>query len=128
MIAQLGKIMIVDDSPTVLKYFQMIIEQFFGKDNSVDYIGSGTEAIKLMADSHYDKIISDYKLKEGNGLDVLKKAKETGVKDRILITAVSKPIQLSDDVTYAQRKPITITDVLNMLETGKNDLAHSMEF
>lgn len=115
------KILIVDDDPLVLSTFQ---HSFNDEElKSIDFASTGDEAVNLLRKNKYDKVICDLRL-NGNfdGFQVLRVAREQGVKVRVLLTAVSSPIEVGGtSATYAFRKPCDSQCVRNWVLTDVFD-------
>ena len=68
----LGKIMVVDDEPNMLKLFKKIL----GKEGFlISTAGSGAEALNLLKQESYDLIISDLLMPKVSGIDLMKEVK-----------------------------------------------------
>jgi len=118
-------ILVVEDNQAALEYFSFILEDLktnFKSNFTFDLVKSAEAAVELIKTKKYDKIISDYKLKDSDGLEVLKFAKQNGIQQRILITAVSEPINLKDNVvTFAVRKPLSPRRIGELILNDYND-------
>jgi DNA-binding NtrC family response regulator len=84
------KILIVDDEPDMLRLLGMIIK------DKTEYVATTTnnpfEALEMAATGQYDIIISDMKMPELGGLELLKRMRQTGIDvPVIMITAYSTP-------------------------------------
>ena len=63
-----SKILIVDDDSNILE----MLNDFFNEDGyMVTLASSGNEAISILKDHVFDVILSDYKMADGNGVDLL---------------------------------------------------------
>ncbi|MFV0339608.1 MAG: sigma-54-dependent transcriptional regulator [Parachlamydiaceae bacterium] len=67
------KILIVDDEKLVRDF---LVETLKRKNFEVDSVDSGQKAFGAMRDKQYDLIITDLKMPDYSGIDVLRKAKE----------------------------------------------------
>src|SRR5438445_877222 len=63
------KILIIDDEPDIL---ELLAEEFKLNGHYVSTAMSGNEAIQILQDKHFDIILSDYRMPNGNGMDILK--------------------------------------------------------
>ena len=63
------KILIVDDEPDIL---DIIAEEFSCHGHDVFISTSGNKAIELLKKEKFDFVVSDFKMPNGNGLDILK--------------------------------------------------------
>jgi CheY-like chemotaxis protein len=67
-------ILVVDDEPSWLKVLRYFLEN---KGYSVLTVGSGTEALKSLQTFHPDIILSDVRMPEMNGFDLLDTIRKT---------------------------------------------------
>lgn len=114
------KIMVVDDEPSVLESFKMILEI---KDYAVDTFPDGPSAVAKLEKGKYDICFVDYKLPGMDGLQVLKKVKEIdSTIEVIVVTAYaseksqSRAIQLGA-LEYL-RKPFLMDEIYELVERG----------
>jgi PAS domain S-box-containing protein len=68
------KVLLVDDEPILLDLERQILEKKFGF--STEMVESGEEALKILATTHFDAIISDYSMPVMDGLTLLRKIRE----------------------------------------------------
>ena len=68
------KVLIIEDEPLIRKSLKMIIES---KGVEVDTAGTGHQAIQMIEENHYDKIICDLMLKDTTGFDIIESSKNT---------------------------------------------------
>ena len=66
-------ILVADDELSMREFLEIFLTK---EGYSVDVTDSGEDAIKRLIDSEYDLVICDMMMPRGNGMDVLKKAKE----------------------------------------------------
>ena len=62
------KILIVDDEPDIL---ELIAEEFNHHGHVVSIASSGNEAIEFLKKGKFDFVVSDFKMPNGSGLDIL---------------------------------------------------------
>jgi CheY-like chemotaxis protein len=63
------KILAVDDDKMVLE----LLQEYLSKTGvKVETASSGLEAIRLLKENHYDLLLTDYKMGEMNGLELVK--------------------------------------------------------
>ena len=67
------RILVVDDEDILIRCYQRILEN---SGYQVDYVKSGAEALKRIADSQFDLIILDYLMPEMDGMAVLQSTRE----------------------------------------------------
>lgn len=71
---QFESLLIVDDEPLILHF----LKEFFSRKNiAIDIADSGKKAISLLKNRSFDLVITDMKLGDISGLEVLKAAKES---------------------------------------------------
>jgi len=81
------KILVIDDDVQVLDVVQLTLD-CVGYD--VDKTTSGTKALELAKNKQYDLIVSDIKMPEISGVDIIKKLKENNYNTHfILMTGFS---------------------------------------
>ena len=99
------KVLIVDDDNAVLDTFRMSFTT--SEKKHIDFANTSQDAMKLLDTKKYDKVICDLRLdSDVDGFQILRKARECGVKIRVLLTAVSTPIPIEGtSATFAFRKP-----------------------
>lgn len=91
-----AKILIVDDHPAVREALAIRI----GRQRDLEVCGEAAdinEALRLVADTHPDVAVIDITLKNGNGLDLIKRIKDRN--DRVVILVWS----MHSESLYAER-------------------------
>lgn len=78
----LKKILVVDDEELICNFLQTTISY---KNISADTASSGKEALALLKKNIYDLVITDMKMADISGLDILKKTKELSPQTLVLI-------------------------------------------
>ena len=96
------KILLIEDELLIQKSLKILMER---QGAIVDAVSSGREAIKLIAQQSYHKIICDLMLQDISGMDVLEEAKKTYPladmgRHFIIITAYSSPQVLNKAKEY----------------------------
>lgn len=95
-------ILIVEDEPLIQKSLKLLLERHGAK---VDIEASGKNAIEMILNSNYDRIICDLMLQDITGFDVIEDSKAKygpeELKDIfIIITAYSSPQVLEKAAEY----------------------------
>jgi two-component system NtrC family response regulator len=114
------KIMVVDDEPSVLESFKMILQI---KDYDVDTYADGPSAIGKLQKGNYDICFVDYKLPGMDGIEVLKKIKEIDPDiEVIVVTAYASESSKSSAVALGAlqylRKPFLMDEIYELVERG----------
>jgi len=82
------RILVVDDYPPIAELIRIYIRKTCNAD--VDVCHSAHVAIGMIQDTEYDVIISDYDMREMNGIALIRHLKQSGVRTPfILMTGVS---------------------------------------
>lgn len=116
------KILIVDDEVELLK---MLEEEFTGNGHIVTTATSGNDAIAAIKKMQPEVILCDYKMPNGNGLDVLNYVKTLG-KTRPTFFFISGHSELSPEECIAAgarnffAKPFNIDSVATQVENEFN--------
>lgn len=81
------RILIVDDEPDILESIKDLLEAMM-PEVDVETVESGADALAALAADAYDLVISDYKMPEMDGLELLRRIRDQapGV-PRVLMTA-----------------------------------------
>ena len=92
------KVMLVDDEPYTLQGLQVIIDWESGGFEIAAVCSNGKEALKYLSENEVDLIISDIRMPEMNGLELLETVKKEKISDAefVLLTGY-------DDFAYTQR-------------------------
>lgn len=83
------RILIVDDSSTMRRIIGNVVMQLgFAKDD-FDEAEDGVKAWKLLCESHYDVILTDWNMPNMNGLDLVKKTRAEGAHQKTPIIMIT---------------------------------------
>ncbi|GAB4334289.1 MAG: sigma-54 dependent transcriptional regulator [Calditrichia bacterium] len=77
-----GKILIVDDEPAIREPLSLILSE---EGYDTDTAGTGKEALEKAAGTEYDLLISDLKMPQMGGLELIEKLKEISPKTSTMI-------------------------------------------
>jgi len=119
-LAENARIMIVDDEPSVLESFKMILKI---KDYEVETFPDGPTAIATLKKDKYDMAFVDYKLPGMDGLEVLKKIKEIDPNMEVcIVTAYASESSHANAITLGAleylRKPFLMEEIYELVERG----------
>lgn len=120
------KVILVDDEPYILQGLKVIID-WEGEGFSIEHVFSnGADALKYLTDNEVDLVISDIKMPEMTGLELLEIVKKEKISDAefVLLTGY-------DDFTYTQQairngcldyilKPVNEEDLVAVLRKVSN--------
>ncbi len=114
------KILVVDDEPSVLESFKMILGI---KDYDVDVFPDGPSMIAKLKKGVYDVAFVDMKLPGMDGIQVLKKIKETDPDiEVIIVTAYATESSHANAITLGAleylRKPFLMEEIYELVERG----------
>ncbi len=106
-------ILVVDDDETVVEAVEAALES---KDYRVISANSGEEALKKFEESKVDIIVSDIKMPEINGLELLRKVKERKPSTRVIMmtayASVDSAVEaMREGASDYIRKPIEVKDI-----------------
>lgn len=73
------RILIVDDSSTMRRIIGNVVMQLGFTKDSFDEAEDGVKAWKLLGESRYDVILTDWNMPNMNGLELVKKVRGEGV-------------------------------------------------
>ncbi|MCR5328054.1 MAG: response regulator [Saccharofermentans sp.] len=92
------KVMLVDDEPYILQGLQVLIDWEGGGFEIAATCSNGKEALKYLSENHVDLVISDIRMPEMTGLELLETVKREKISDAefVLLTGY-------DDFAYTQR-------------------------
>ncbi len=71
----LPKILLIDDEPEILSVVGLLLST---DGFQVEKAASGAEALKLMSETSFDLVISDYYMPKMNGIELLTKLRQRG--------------------------------------------------
>lgn len=111
------KILIIDDEVEIC----MILSKFLSKHNfSVQTCYTGVDAIEKVKKNNFDLIISDFRLPDSNGLQLLKEIKSINSENKVIIITGYSDIQMAVEVIkYGAidyiTKPLFPEELLNLI-------------
>jgi len=93
------RILIVDDSSTMRRIIGNVVMQLgFAKDD-FDEAEDGVKAWKLLGESNYDIILTDWNMPNMNGLDLVKKIRSEGAHQKTPIIMITTEGGKSEVIT-----------------------------
>jgi len=112
------KIMVVDDEAGLR---DTLSETLSGKGFDVTSAKDGMESLRYMRTTKYDLIVTDINMPHLNGIELLKKMKKAGRKEKVVVMTGSA-VELSDfnemPLVYFQlQKPFKMDDFLHVVSS-----------
>ena len=120
------KVMLVDDEPYILQGLQVLIDWESGGFEIAKLCSNGKEALKYLKENDVDLVISDIKMPEMSGLELLETVKKEKISDAefVLLTGY-------DDFAYTQKairngcldyilKPVEEEELISVLRKVTN--------
>ena len=83
------KIPIVDDSSTMRRIIGNVVMQWGVAKDNFDEGEDGVKAWKLLSESHYDVILTDWNMPNMNGLELVKKVRSEGTHQKTPIIMIT---------------------------------------
>ncbi|MEW6740113.1 MAG: response regulator [Nitrospirota bacterium] len=113
------KILVVDDEELICWSLKRTFEKHAG--HSVCCVYTGNEAIQKMMENQYDVVITDLKLPDVNGHELVRKIKELGIDTPVIVISSYLSEDILNDVMQQGvvrciNKPFQIEDILNDVE------------
>lgn len=114
------KIVVIDDEPSILESFKMILTI---KDYIVDTFPDGPSALANLKKGMYDMAFVDFKLPIMDGLEVLKKIKEADPDvEVVIVTAYATEASHANAITLGAleylRKPFLMEEIYELVDRG----------
>ena len=118
--AESVRIMVIDDEPSILESFKMILKI---KDYDVSTFPDGPTALSQLEKGKFDMAFIDYKLPGMDGLEVLKKIKETDPEvEVVIVTAYATEASHANAITLGAleylRKPFLMEEIYELVDRG----------
>lgn len=116
------KILIVDDEPKVTFFFQKHLEMI-GEGYTVTAVNSGQDALKALKKDHYNLMITDLRMPQMDGLELLRRARKISPNTRtMLVTAYGTADVLEEaqnlNIFRSLAKPLKISDLLSSVHAA----------
>src|SRR5260370_38604796 len=86
---EMGKILVVDDEPSILRLLQEALTQW---GYQVKCASSGTDAIEAVRGEMFDAVLTDIRMPELSGLELLKEIKRHDEPTEIVMLPACPPI------------------------------------
>lgn len=114
------KILVVDDEELICWALKRTFENHAAA-HSVCCVYTGNEALRKIMENEYDVVITDLKLPDINGAELVKKIKELGIKTPVIVMSsyLSEGILndiMKQGVVRCVNKPFQIEDIVNDVE------------
>lgn len=111
------KILIVDDEQDIL---ELMAEEFIDLGHEIELAICGNEAIEKLKSSHFDIVLSDYMMPNGNGLTLLTYINSLAKKPIFFFASgyseISQDECLARGASYFFTKPFCFTEVSQKIE------------
>ena len=109
------KILIIDDEELICWSLKKIFEK---EEYSVNCVHTGDDALRKLNENRYDIVITDLKLPDIKGLDIVKKIKEMAVDTVVIVMSSYFSEPVVDDVMKhgafrCVNKPFEINDIIS---------------
>lgn len=113
------KILVVDDEELICWSLKRTFERHAG--HSVCCVYTGNEAIQKIMENQYDVVITDLKLPDVHGTELVRKIKELGIDIPVIVISSYLSENMLDNamkqgVVRCINKPFQIEDILNDVE------------
>ncbi len=111
-----ASILVVDDEYGVLQSFNMVL----GADHNILLADSGENAVKIFAENSVDLILLDILLPDANGIELLKKFKETDSNVEIIMVSAVNEIKTAVEAMRLGAydyivKPFVVEEIINIV-------------
>ncbi|MFC2049269.1 sigma-54-dependent transcriptional regulator [Chlamydiota bacterium] len=122
---RIEKILIVDDEELMRRF---LAEALLRKNYEVDTAGSGKEALAILRKQNYDLIITDMKMPDLSGLELLRKAKESAPQTLVIVMTAYGTIETAVEAMRLGAfnyllKPFTPDAIETLIEKASEHLA-----
>ena len=112
------KLLVVEDDKTVGQYVKRGLEE---QQYIADWVGDGSEGLKLASSGHYDLVILDLRLPGMTGLEVLRTLRDRGLTMPILVLTAQDGVEFKVDALRAGAddyvtKPFAFDELLARIE------------
>lgn len=112
------RILVVDDEPSVLESFKMILQI---KDYDVTAVLSGLEAVQALQKESFDMAFVDLRLPGMDGIEILQAIKrQSPATEVIIVTAYASEESQANAITYGAldyiRKPFLMEEIYNLVD------------
>jgi DNA-binding NtrC family response regulator len=106
------KILLVDDDETIRKTFSLVL----GKKYRIVPLKDPRQALTQVKSGRTDLVIADYKLPHFNGMELIKRLRESGYEgEAMLITAHPDEVRIEDmgrySISHFFVKPLDLNDL-----------------
>ncbi len=112
---KIKKILIADDEELI----RWSLGKFLEKEGySVDVVMNGRDALRLLEENNYDVVVTDLKMPDVGGMEILRWLEENEKSPGIIIISTYAPEKLVQETSYTNflrfiNKPFNIADVVN---------------
>lgn len=118
------RVLVVDDDPTALKGLSRILK---GEGYSVETVDSGKEALQKAEEDNFDIVLSDIRMPEIDGMELLKKLRKISPETAVVMITAYGSIQnavdaMRDGAKDYITKPVNPEDLITTMRRVANEL------
>ena len=113
--------LVVDDVPEICNMYKMLFHRIRGVETELVVETNSAVAVQLLREGSYDLVVSDFRMREADGVEVLRAAYERNPRGRrVLMTGYNEIPTSIERIRSAHidayiQKPLKMQDVLIML-------------
>ena len=115
-------VLIVDDNEVDAELLQQIIEQH-NKNNTVEWVWDGLEALVRIGEMKPDLILLDYMMPKTNGIEFLRNVRNLKAIEKTRVVIVSAFVEPGNTETFLElgadeviAKPVEVKDIVDTLK------------
>jgi DNA-binding NtrC family response regulator len=114
-------ILVVEDQVTTRRFYEICLKQ----NHTVVAVANGVEALKQVADRHFDLYVVDLMMPGMSGIETIRKLKDIHPDPTILVISQTEDLDLAIDAFHEQpvaflRKPVTKPQLIHTVKTILN--------
>src|SRR5690242_19770664 len=94
----MAKILIIDDEPSMRRILTLILEE---DGHSVGQAGGLTEAVEILSSDRFDLVITDKKMPDGDGFEILRYCRENEPSLPVVVLTALATVELAVEAMQA---------------------------